>query len=58
METATSPSHQTYGAAPRSREETQKIRQWAHAKGIPCGARGRLPVSVVKAYEKEMKASK
>lgn len=58
METATNPSHQAYGAVPRTREETRKIREWARAKGIPCGNRGRLPVSVVRAYENEMKESK
>lgn len=58
MDTAVKPNHQTYGAQPRSRQETKRIRQWAHDKGIPCGVRGRLPVSIVKAYENEMKDSK
>lgn len=58
MDTATRPKHQTYGTRPRSREETKKIREWAHEKGIPCGDRGRLPVSIVRAYENEMKDSK
>ena len=37
--------------AGRSREETAAIREWADANGHEVSARGRIPSSVLEAYE-------
>jgi hypothetical protein len=37
--------------SPRSREETTAIREWANAHGHEVSSRGRIPSSVVEAYE-------
>lgn len=35
----------------RSKEQTQAIRDWANANGLPVSDRGRIPINVVEAFE-------
>ena len=44
-------SARTSTRAGRSREETTAIREWANANGLEVSARGRIPSTVIEAYE-------
>ena len=46
-----SPESASSGTGGRSRRDTQAIREWAQANGHKVSDRGRIPASVVEAYE-------